>query len=440
MIIEKQKQNQFSISKWIDELREIIQIQIKNKITVKDHQNILLGILLGNDEELNSAIKEEFSNSNISHILAVSGMHVSYIIIGISFLFGKLHINPKITKVITILVLILFLFLTQNALSVQRACIMTILSILASLFYRKNSLYNSMAVSLTIILLENPYAIINIGLILSYSATLGIFLFYKKENCNDRKKTQKNIVQKLIEKAIQIIRISFCVQIMIFPLNILYFQKISLTFFISNLLISSLMGSIIFLGFLLAIPVQFPIVSEIIIWILSHLLQMLVSISHFFSGLWISHINMIVPPLILVVFYYICLLFFLLIQSLKKKTLKKNIEKRFYTIVENFQHQIKANKNKIIVYIFFIIFLFSIFSCLPRNLEIHFLDVGQGDCSIIMTPERKKILIDGGGSLNKDGFNIGEKTLLPYLLNHSIGTIDMLMISHFDIDHCRTDY
>ena len=61
---------------------------------------------------------------------------------------------------------------------------------------------------------------------------------------------------------------------------------------------------------------------------------------------------------------------------------------------------------------------------------------GNGDSILIETPSRKKILIDGGGS-EIGSFDVGEQTLLPYLLDKGISKIDYIMFSHFDSDHCK---
>ena len=102
---------------------------IRNNIQDSDNANLLLGILLGEDEEVPKEIIENFQNSSLSHILAVSGMHVSYIILGINFLFIKMKFNKKKIKILTIIFLIFFMNLTGGVPSVKRACIMSIMSI-----------------------------------------------------------------------------------------------------------------------------------------------------------------------------------------------------------------------------------------------------------------------------------------------------------------------
>lgn len=82
------------------------------------------------------------------------------------------------------------------------------------------------------------------------------------------------------------------------------------------------------------------------------------------------------------------------------------------------------------------IIIISIFKITPKNLKIHFVDVGQGDSTFIETPYGKTILIDGGGSSSKE-FDIGKSTLLPYILDRGYTKIDYIFISHFDQDHVR---
>ena len=85
------------------------------------------------------------------------------------------------------------------------------------------------------------------------------------------------------------------------------------------------------------------------------------------------------------------------------------------------------NYGKIILII--LVILFNSINRIPDNLKIYFIDVGQGDSTLIITPNRKNILIDGGPN-----------TILPYLLDRKIKKIDYMIISHFDQDHVRTDY
>lgn len=108
---------------------------------------------------------------------------------------------------------------------------------------------------------------------------------------------------------------------------------------------------------------------------------------------------------------------------------KDDIQKVYPKILDNYK--------KIIIFLIILTLLPYGLAVIPTNkLEIHFIDVGQGDSMLIITPSKKKILVDGGGS-EFGTFDVGKQTLLPYLLNKSIISIDYLLFTHFDSDHCQ---
>ena len=100
----------------------------------------------------------------------------------------------------------------------------------------------------------------------------------------------------------------------------------------------------------------------------------------------------------------------------------------------------KITIKKIIAIILILTTISMLYKQIPQNLKIYFIDVGQGDSTLVVTPKNKTILIDGGGSREKESFDIGEKILLPYLLDKGITKLDYVLISHFDADHVRTEY
>ena len=204
-----------------------IQKEIRSKILNKEHQELLLGILLGEDEGMSTQVKQNFIDSSLSHVLAVSGMHVSYIILMINFLLSIVKIGKRKTKIVIMVFLIFFMVLANNTPSVKRACIMSSLSIFAFLINQKSDVINNMAISLVIVLVQNPFAIFNTGLILSYSASLGIILLspiFLNQSQEGNGKIRWN------KKIKSIIIVSISAQIAIFPIQMLLFQTISLTF------------------------------------------------------------------------------------------------------------------------------------------------------------------------------------------------------------------
>ena len=379
---------------------------------------LLTGILLGDKQEISDEIIENFKTSNLSHMLAVSGAHTSYIILGISYMLSKLP--KKYAGIITILVLGIFLFITNFTPSVIRACIMAGLAIGAKILYRKSDTINNIALSAMIILISNPFSILDIGFQLSYLGTLGIVMFNK-----DIEKILSKI--KLKSKTIQLLIVTFSAQILIMPIMAYRFNTISLTFFISNLFASPILGVIIILGFITIFVslISFKLAKMLAI-ILDIFLKLLILIAKFVSNIPVSSLIIKTPYIFSIVFIYILILIFhylFSIYNFKGHLYKIQIEIIKKITIKNL---IKiATKSLILVIL--VNTIIGIF--IPKNMKIYFIDVGQGDSCLIVTPSNKKILIDGGeGKVD---------ILLPYLLNRRIRTLDYVVISHFDSDHCN---
>lgn len=464
--VEKGKYNKLLIV--INKINQNI-VNNSNKILEKEEANLLTGILIGNKDNLSKDVQESFRNSNLSHMLAVSGAHVTYVILGITIILKKSKINKRISKIITIVLLILFIYLTGGTPSVTRACIMAIYIIFASLIYKKPNILASISISLLIILIINPYKILDVGMQLSYGGTLGIILLTKmlEENINSKieklkKKKEINQVEKqeeakkviiikqyitkIINKFITTIKemmiVSISANLIIFPIVAYHYNTISLTFFISNILAGPILGLIIILGFITIfisfISVQ---ISKIPAIILSIFIKLLIQIANFSSRLPFSKIYVKTPNIFTIILYYTILTIAIyLIRCRGMACLYPNRKgRRFEKILLNKLKNKKLQK-KLIAMTLIIIFIFQIIKILPSTLKIYFIDVGQGDSTLIITPNHKTILIDGGGSETNESYDVGKNTLLPYLLDRGITKLDYILISHFDSDHVRTDY
>ncbi len=182
--------------------------------------------------------------------------------------------------------------------------------------------------------------------------------------------------------------------------------------------------------------VFFPI-AEFLSGALEFFINVLISISNF-SNLPFSKIYVVTPKIFLVVFIYVVLIVFNYIYKIYHDRNPSITKIRFRNLIAAYKYQFIQYKEKyekrIFIILILIILTFSIFQFIPKDLKIYFVDVGQGDCTFIVTPKNKTILIDGGGSTGSD-FDVGESTLLPYILDRGYKKIDLMVISHFDQDH-----
>lgn len=404
------------------------------KLFKEEEASILNSILLGNNQYINEEIKENFRNSGIYHILVVSGAHMSYIIMGITYLLDKVNISSRKKAILKILGIIFFILLTTRSISVARAGIMGIITLGASFFYRRKDTINSVCLSMLIILIYNPYSINSISFQLSYGGVIGILALnksYTKLIKQISKKTIHKILFKVPIKA-EAISVILSAQTMIIPITILNFHTISLTFLFANILVGYLIGIIIILGFICAFLSLISLkISGFIAIFLNIALKILILLANFFGEIPLSKIYVITPHMLSILLYYIIIFWHSGAPTMKK----------FSPLTSNFSHLI-SHRSPLISHflplILIITLIFNGYINIPSNLRIYFIDVGQGDSSLIITPNNKKVLIDGGGTMNSTGsFDVGEDTLLPYLLNRRIKKLDYIMISHFDADHCQ---
>lgn len=419
-----------------------------NKLMSEKYSNIFIGLILGDTSKIEEDIQEDFKIANISHILAISGMHITYIIIGIELMLKNLLGKFK-TRAVTIIILIMYMFITGFSPSVVRASIMGIILIFSKLIYRKNDIWTSISLSLLILLIYNPFLISNVGLQLSYLGTIGIICFNKNINIFLKKfkirnrKIRYRVNRKIIifiDKIKEILSVTISAQIMILPIMLFNFNVLGIYFFVSNILVSLIIGPVIIIGFVCVVisflSLEFANLLAIFMKLGTELLVNIAEISH----LPFSKIYVLTPKVFYIVLYYILII---IINKIYRSFNSKNssfTDIRIKNLVALYKYKFNQNKQKflkIFIYFFLIIFIVnSLFTLniFPKNLKIYFIDVGQGDSTFLVTPNNKTILIDGGGSTSKE-YDVGKSTLLPYILDRGYTKIDYIFISHFDQDH-----
>lgn len=423
----------FVTNMWINKLRNALKNNLRTLLP-SDTASIAIALFLGDSSLIEDTQKQTFSNASLSHVLAISGMHVTYVIVGCSWILNRF--DKRKSKYVFIVFLIFFAQLVGGSPSVIRAVIMSSIMIVSKIFYRKSDVINNISISCFIILIINPYNILNLGFQLSFLGTLGIVLFnkkieeylddlhfdkYKLSNKNKKHNKSETINKNKstnLKKLKSLIITSISANILILPILIYNFNIFSVTFLFSNILISPILGIIFLIGYItviisvasIKIAIPFAKFLNILIKIFNY-------IAIFSSNIEITRVLVTTPNIITVVLYYIAIIYFFYYRS---------------KVINNINYKMC----KRIIVIFSIVLILAKFIPIHNNnFKIFFIDVGQGDSTLIITKANKTILIDGGGSEVGD-YNVGEKVLVPYLLNRKIKNIDYMIFSHFDSDHC----
>lgn len=400
---------------FISKIKNVIEETYK-KLLPKDYAGIINGMLNGDTKNVSKEILNDFKNSGITHLLAVSGSNVAYIIIIISLCSNKIF-GKYLSHYIIIISIIIFIFVSGASASVARAGIMAILNIGAIIFSRKSDTLNNIFFSAVILLIINPLIVYDVGFILSFFGTLGIVLLSKK------------IILK-IEKVIKIKFISetsgvtFSAQIVLLPIMAYYFNTLSIISIITNLLVVPISGFLTILGFIAVIisNINFSL-GKIVSYAIYTLISFMLKVASFFSKIPFANLIVPTPKIWMIIFYY--LIIYLIATENKKEIVIK---------IFNYK-RIRKLKIVLLEIIFVIIIINSIANIIPRNyIKLNMIDVGQGDSFYIETKNRKTILVDGGGSESSD-YDIGENILVPYLLDKGKTKIDLVIISHPHEDH-----
>lgn len=337
----------------------------------KENENAFLkGILLGDSSDLEDEIKDNFKHSSMSHVLAISGMHVSYVMIGVQLILDKVLNSRKLKNYMMIGILGFFVMVTGMAPSCLRACIMSVMLLLSQNFYRKNNFYVTILFTFLLLLLINPYNIFSVGMWLSFGGTLGIVLFHKflKRFIECKFK----IKSKFLKSFLGVFLVSFSAQILILPIMIYCFNTISFTFFVSNLLIYFLVGPLLALGYMSLIlgAILLPIGKFLAIFE-QFLILILFKIAQICSMLPFSKIYVATPDFWQIILYYIVLTALIyLFQTRKIKFLK-------FILGNGYKNFCRIYWKKILIYSSVIILCFQLISLFPKNLRIYFVDVGQ---------------------------------------------------------------
>lgn len=367
----------------INELSKKIQSNIKN-ILSKDTQDIFLGILIGYTDGIEDEVRQQFSDSNLAHILAISGAHVSYITIFLIYLFKRIQVNKKYAKIFISLFLIFFIILTNFSVSVIRASVSAIITLLASIVYRKKDLATTLSIPILILLICNPFLIKSISLILTYMGTISIIIFDKnileflnKITLNKRFKIPK-LFSEIILKLNEIVALTISAQIFIIPIIMVYYNTFSTVFLFTSILSSLAVAPIIMGGIILIIISLINLnLGEMLSVFIEIPIKFLIGICEIFSEFKYSKIYVTTPKVIYIVLYFILIISINYIYNICKIKHKNNTQKRIINIIHLIRYKLRKNNKKIICVFIVVCLILLIADRIPENLKIYFIDVGQ---------------------------------------------------------------
>ena len=361
---------------------------LKNKLLNRmKNSPYLQAFILGDKSSITQDVSKSFKENGISHLLAISGMHITLLSQIILKVLKKLKVNETTRYKITSLILIFYLQLIGLSASSLRGVLFFILFSINNIYYFYIKPENIFIVVLSLTLLINPHFIYDIGFQYSYLISITLIL------------TSKLITGNYLQKLLKTSLISFLVSI---PISLYNYFQINLMSIIYNLFFVPLVSLIIFPLSLIVLFIK-PLepLYNIFIFILE-------KTSLFLGNIQLGKlIFQRLPGIVYIVYLILILMVFI---GLNKS------DKRPYFIL------------------LVILFIHYISPSFTNATYIKMIDVGQGD-SILIHSNNESVLIDTGGKSNSETSSIVYNITIPLLKSLGIKKLKYLLLSHGDADH-----
>ncbi len=252
----KNSDSEITITNFSPNIINKFQMQVKNNLLKnmsEDHAHIAYAMIFGDKSEIDYQTKYDYRTSGISHILAISGLHVGILVSFLTFILKKLKVKNIITLIIISFILLLYCYICSFSPSIVRATIMSICLLLASSFGKRYDSLSSIGLAGLIILLTKPLYAFDVGFQLSFGCVIGIAIFYKDIYNLIRKPIKKIRIPKFLASPLSI---SISTQLLILPILINTFDGISFLSIFINLLVIPIF-TVAFILVFISLPLLF---------------------------------------------------------------------------------------------------------------------------------------------------------------------------------------
>lgn len=365
---------------------------------------IVKAMVTGEKDAIDQETWDLYVKAGINHILCVSGLHVSLFAVFLHLCIEQgLKQSRRMSALITMICCIVFLCFTGFSPSSVRAVVMIVVSLLGVILFRKGDWLNNLAIAGIIILFVQPLYLWNAGFQLSFITAFGIWVALQVIPKG------KSSLVKLKQSVI----LSVYASLFSYPIVAYHFFNISLVGVFVNILVLPLCGLLLFFSFFTAVAgLIFPPLGAISAGGVYAILKFYEVVCSIAVSIPNSYVLVGAPSILSIALFYLVL------------------------IMCSFYGNKCCNYKGILCAILVLgVSIFGNRLVFHRN-TIAFLDVGQGDATVISTYDGKAIVIDGGGRFNVEvGKNTGVNVVQPYLEYLGIKELDGIFLTHFDADH-----
>lgn len=417
---------------------------------------IIKAMVLGEKSGMDKEVKELYQQNGIGHLIAISGLHLTLVAGGFYKVLEKLGSPKKLTSILVILFIWLYGLMTGFSVSTNRAVVMMMLSLIAEMVGRTYDMPTALSISGIIILAQKSMLCMDSGFLLSFGAILGIGIVnpilmksLKLEKSREEIRREKKVKQSklilIMESLKKSLLASLSVQIVTLPIILYFFYEVPPYSLILNLIVIPLMSVLLgtaLVGGVVGVVLPFlPMLSRFFMGSVHVILNFYETLGELVRKLPYSRIIVGKPEIWQICIYYGLLLSLIYVLH----TMNVLCENR--PIAKIGRKELKRFWNKWIKVSVWLkrggCILWLTACCLilipvenwrisRPELELNFLDVGQGDCIFMRSENGFTCLIDGGSTDEK---SVGTYRIIPFLKAKGVRKLDYVMVSHADSDH-----
>ncbi|MBQ4404971.1 MAG: ComEC/Rec2 family competence protein, partial [Selenomonadaceae bacterium] len=350
----------------------------------------IFAMLFGGYAGLNPELVEDFQTTGIVHILSVSGSHMSMLAMATAWLCLLLKFPRWLTFTVGLFIIGTYAILSGLLPQVLRSATMGILIFFAKTLDSEAEGARLLTLTALAMLINQPLLLFDVSFQLSFTATAG--LMYLSEDL-------RNAMERLPKFFAEPASMTIAAQIASLPVIVWYFNQISLSSVLANVFVMPLLEVVIVGGLLGGIiAAVIPIAGRIFFAGEALIFGAGAELNRVFANLPFSAVQVPTLGLWAGFFYYIALIF-------RRPTI-----------------------------LLMIIILLAINLFKAGDVEVSFVDVGQGDCAVVITPHGKCLIFDTGG-VREHMFDVGGRVVVPYLKHENIRAVDKIFLTHVHEDH-----
>ncbi len=405
-VIIESDHNPKSVKYFFYKIREGIKSVMPFK--TDDTNAFVNGIIFGDVSGISGVFKNKLNSLGLSHVTSVSGMHLTFSVLLLDFLLSLFALGHKKRAVVGILSILTFSLLSGFAVSCIRSAIMLIICYIGILNGRISDSFTSLSVAVYLIILFSPNSINSLSLLLSASATFGIIVFSPSFNRFFRFNIQNKVIRFFVYGAISIFTLSLSACLSCLPISAIVFKKFCVIAPIVNVILAIPFQTMFYVGILGIVFGAVPYLNDVFSLVgdvVYNVIEFIVTKCYYINDTVVTagfSLYYIVLAMIVTVAVGLYLLY---------KT------KRPRSLVLRY----------IIGFCVVCLVVFSVNKFVTRGTtKVHFVDVGDGNCSVISKGE-SAVIIDCGGEYYDEVDRV--------LCYSGVKLIKLVAITHFNYDH-----